>query len=71
MNNELKKQDIPEVEEDIFEWRMSRALPDAARASGKRLPGILSSLIDEQQINNKRKFPRTSADQLSQTKQLI
>lgn len=35
VNDELNKQNIPEVREDIFHWRMSRALPDAARAACK------------------------------------
>lgn len=46
VNEELEKQDIPEIREDVFEWRMSRALPDAARAAGKILPEISSPLIN-------------------------
>jgi hypothetical protein len=66
VNEELEKQDIPEIREDVFEWRMSRALPDAARAAGKILPEISSPLTNnpanKQQAESSSQEIRQSAD---------
>jgi hypothetical protein len=32
---ELAKDDIPAIRSDVFDWRMSKALPDAARVACK------------------------------------
>jgi hypothetical protein len=37
VNAKLAKEQIPEIRGDVFDWRMSKALPDAARVLGRYL----------------------------------
>ncbi len=56
VNSELEKQHIPWVQEDILDWRMSRALPDAARTARKfpsRADVIGSLLMSREQSKSR------------------
>ncbi|KAF2844219.1 hypothetical protein T440DRAFT_559742 [Plenodomus tracheiphilus IPT5] len=41
VNNQLAEQNIPRIREDVFDWRMARALPDAARAASNVRDGAV------------------------------
>ncbi|KAJ8113414.1 hypothetical protein OPT61_g4447 [Boeremia exigua] len=51
INRELEKQGVPGVREDILDWRMSRALPDAARAAMNKTRADASSQDNDPFVN--------------------
>ncbi|OAL51287.1 hypothetical protein IQ07DRAFT_599258 [Pyrenochaeta sp. DS3sAY3a] len=53
VNAELAKLNISEVREDIFDWRMSKALPDAARAMCRLQTSPIICITDLMNAANK------------------